>query len=172
MVGPQMFSKLHFIGMPDSYNMVIDDAHVKLLPKQCTNLVENPSFQDGSLYWQSSDRRRAKMALYSPGASGDGDFAIRSYQRDHSWRGMRQRLDHLCFVSGEEYSVSAKFRMLNATGHGVTCDVNKQWTTTDVCPSVTIYAWSCPGPNVYWRFYNALGGDELGWHPDSYNAFR
>jgi len=172
MVGPQMYSKLLFLGTNTEYDVVIDNAQIKHLPKQCGALIENPSLENGALYWQSSDRWRAKVSLYSPGASGEDDFAYRAYQRDHSWRGIRQKLDPLCFVSGEEYSITAKFRMLNATdGEGVMCDVNRQHTTNDVCPSVSIYGFNCPSNTKYWRFYNALGGDELVWDPDSYNDF-
>ncbi len=67
---------------------------------------------------------------------------------------------------------AAKFRMLDASGNGVPCNVNTQQTNIDVCPSVTIYGHYCPSSNVYWRFYNALGGDDLSWDPDSFNDFR
>jgi len=171
-IHPLMFSKLYFPSAHQSYDVIIDDVQAKYLPKQCVALVENPSFEDGPSYWESNDKVKGKVSLYSPGASGESDFAFRSYDRDHAWRGIKQQLDPLCFVSGEEYSISAKFRMLNATdGEGVMCDVNKQQTTTDNCPSVSIYGSDCAGENVNWLFYNALGGDELVWDPDSYNDF-
>jgi hypothetical protein len=172
MVGPNMHSKLHFINLDPAYSTIIDNAEIKVLPQQCSALVLNPSVDNGSMYWQTNDRHRAKLDLYSPGASGGSDVALRSFERDHWWRGMRQRLDPRCFASGDEYVINAKFRLLDAAGQGVMCDVNKQWTTTDVCPSVAIYGFQCTGNNVYWRFYNALGGDDLAWDPDAYNNYQ
>lgn len=98
---------------------------------QCDALVLNPSFEDGtSTYWQMSDRRpRQKVNMHSPGAAGESDYALKVYDRDHYWRGLRQKLDPRCFVAGEEYSISAKFRLLNATGHGVMCDTSDRYDT-------------------------------------------
>lgn len=84
-----------------------------------------------------------------------------------------QKLDPLCFIVGEEYDIRAKFRLLDATsGEGLWCDVNHQWNSANNCPSVSIYGQSCTGGNVYWRFYNALGGDDLTWKVEEYNDFR
>ena len=122
------YTKIYFDGVASSYDVIVDDAQVKHLPLQCGTLVENSSFEDGAFYWEATDRNRLKVALYSPGASGESDFALRAYDRDHKWRGLRQKLDPRCFVTGEEYAITSKFRMLNATsGAGLWCDVNDQW---------------------------------------------
>ena len=87
---------------------------IKHLPLQCDALVENPSFNNGrAAYWQATDRDRVKLKLYIPGAGGQGDFALRAYDCDHSWHGICQQLDKRCFVTGEEYIIPAKFRLLN-----------------------------------------------------------
>ncbi len=165
------FTKIYFDGISTAYDVIIDNMLVKRLPLQCDTLVENPSFTNGSAaFWQATDRDRMKMNLYSPGADGVGDFALRAYNRDHSWRGFRQQLDKRCFVTGEEYTISAKFRLLNATsGDGLHCEPNHQWMSGKNCPSVMIYGDGCaqPTPYLYWRLWNMEGG----WQKDAYNNF-
>ena len=165
------FTKIYFDGISTAYDVIIDNIQVKRLPLQCNTLVENPSFSNGSsAFWQATDRDRMKLNLYSPGADGPGDFALRAYNRDHQWRGIRQQLDKRCFVTGEEYTISAKFRLLNATsGAGLHCLTNDQWMSGKNCPSVMIYGEGCaqPTPNIYWRFWNT----EQGWQKDAYNNF-
>jgi hypothetical protein len=85
-----------------------------------------------------------------PGANGD-DLALKSFARDHTWRGFRQQLDARCFVENEEYEITGKFRLLNGTtSEGVMCDTNVQ--TNDryntQCPSVVIYGWGCTDGDV------------------------
>jgi len=167
------FTKMYFDGISTAYDVIVDNIEVKHLPKQCNALVENPSFNNCSAaFWQATDRDRMKLKLYSPGSEGQGDFALRAYARDHSWRGIRQQLDKRCFVTGEEYKISAKFRLLNATsGAGVHCNTNDQWMSGKNCPSVMIYGEECAvGANryIYWRFWNTVQG----WQKDAYNDFR
>lgn len=128
---------LHCVFMKEqTHDVIVDNFSVYHIPKQCGALILNPSFEDGTAtYWQMSDYRpRQKVNLYSPGASGESDFALRVYDRDHHWRGMRQRLDTRCFVVGEEYSITAKFRLLDAaTGGGAACDLNAKVSGFKIC---------------------------------------
>lgn len=166
------FTKIYFDGIDSSYDVIIDTVQIKQLPLQCSALVENSSFKNRSAeYWQATDRDRLKIKLYSPGADGQGDFALRAYNRDHPWRGIRQQLDKRCFVTGEEFIISAKFRLLNATtGTGLNCTTNDQWGSGKNCPSVMIYGEGCTvgTNNLQWRFWNTIPG----WKKDAYNEFR
>lgn len=165
------YTKIYFDGAPTSLNVIVDDVSVKLLPQQCNNLIENPSFEQGSAFWLQTDENkdRVKLSLY-PGAGGEGDFALRAHARDHRWRGIMQKLDARCFVPGEELTITAKFKLLNATdGQGLGCDVNDQRSTDDNCPHVMIKGRTCSlGNDIYWRFWNTNSE----WDKDSFNDFR
>lgn len=102
-----------------------------------------------SSFWSYIDRGRSQVSLV-PGVNGD-DLALKSFARDHTWRGFRQQLDARCFVENEEYEITGKFRLLNGTtSEGVMCDTNVQ--TNDryntQCPSVVIYGWGCTDGDV------------------------
>jgi len=167
------YTKVYFDGIAQTYDVIVDNIQIKHLPQQCVALVENPSFDDGSAYWSTTDRddNRLKVDLVQGASGGENDFAMRAYGRDHQYRGIHQKLDTRCFVTGEEYAISAKFRMLNATsGEGVDCDVNDQWTSSENCPSVVVYGMNgCATSNgrAYWRFYNTA----TNWDKNVFNDF-
>jgi hypothetical protein len=115
-------------------------------------LLKTPRTIIKALHFGSQQTRdRMKLKRYSQGAGGIGDFALRAYDRDQQWCGIRQQLDKRCFVTGQEYTISAKFRLLNATtGDGVQCNTNDQWYSGQNCPSVMIYGEECTvGVNRY-----------------------
>ena len=95
---PGVLSELYFERTSKSKNIIVDNAQVKRVPQNCNALVENPSFEDSANFWTSSERRsssnanyRGKISLYSPGAGGENDSALRIHSRDSYWRGARQR---------------------------------------------------------------------------------
>ena len=175
---PRVYTKVYFSALSTTKNMIVDDVQIKHMPQKCDALVENPSFEDGANFWTVSERRssgdsayRGQISLYSPGAGGESDYALRSHTRMSSWRGgIRQRLDSTCFSAGDEYVITAKFRLLNATGHGVHCDTNDQSSTGDNCPNVAIFGDKCAGDDIWWRFWNFLPDFE--WDASSFNNFQ
>jgi len=142
------YAKVYFDGASTVRDVVVDNLQVKVVPQNCKSLIMNPSFDEGSAFWSYIDRGYSKVSLY-PGEDGDSDFALRSYARTSSrWRGVRQRLDTRCFVSGSEYTITAKFRLLNASSQGMTCNTNIQYDNDQMCPNVVIYGWGCQGGDV------------------------
>jgi hypothetical protein len=144
------YTKIYFDGTATSRDVLVDNLEAKVAPQECSALVLNPSFNADTAFWSYIDRGRSKLQLV-PGANGGSDLALRSFSRDHTWRGVRQQLDARCFVSGAEYEISAKFRLLNATtAQGVMCDTNVQTNNREntQCPSVVIYGWGCNGGDV------------------------
>ena len=170
------YAKVYFDGTDVSRNVIVDNLDVKLAPQDCSELILNPSIVDSS-FWSYIDRGYSMVDLV-PGVDGGSDLALRSFGRNHAWRGIRQTLDARCFFSGAEYEISAKFRLLNSTtAEGVMCDTNIQ--TNDrygmQCPSVVIYGWDCDededgDDDVYWRFFNTI--PFFDWDPDSFNDFN
>lgn len=170
------YAKVYFDGTDVSRDVIVDDLDVKLAPQDCGELILNPSIVDSS-FWSYIDRGYSMVDLV-PGADGDADLALRSFGRNHAWRGIRQTLDARCFFSGAEYEISAKFRLLNSTtAEGVMCDTNIKSNDRYgmQCPSVVIYGWDCEedadgDDDVYWRFFNTIPFFE--WDPDSFNDFN
>ncbi len=146
------YSKIYFDGANAAFDVVVDDVQVKHLVQNCKELVLNPSFETNTAYWSFIDRSNSKIGLFSPGAGGESDFALRSYDRGSGeWRGARQQLDVRCFVPGIEYTISAKFRLLNAvTQVGESCDTNALQDNKEEtqCPTVVIFGWGCDGGDV------------------------
>lgn len=118
-VGENVYFKMYLDGSPTSMDIIVDNMEVKELPKQCDAMVVNPSFKDGIKYWSPCDdsKERVDLSLVE-GADGVGDYAIAAGNRDHRWRGIMQLLDARCFTPGEEITITAKFKLLNSTGHG------------------------------------------------------
>ena len=110
-------------GIKDYVDVTVDDVSWKVLPQACDSLVMNPSFDDGADFWHVSERstpHRVNIELVE-GATGENDKAIKIYNRNHAWRGMRQRLDNSCFVPGEEYVITAMFKLTHSeSGEGAT----------------------------------------------------
>ncbi len=146
------FAKVYFDGAVASLDVIVDDVEVNKIPSTCQELILNPSFEESTAFWSFIDRGYSKVGLHSPGAAGASDFALRSYDRGSSeWRGIRQQLDNRCFTVGAEYTISAKFRLLNpSTGEGEVCDTNVQYNNGErtQCPSVVVYGWQCQGGDV------------------------
>lgn len=174
-------------GIKDYVDVTVDDVSWKVLPQACDSLVMNPSFDDGTDFWHVSERstpHRVNIELVE-GATGENDKAMKIYNRNHAWRGMRQRLDNSCFVPGEEYVVTAMFKLTHSeSGEGAMCDTNIQWRSnhnpdsdapTANCPNAVLYGHYCYDSSgnklddVYLRFWNTESFD---WDPNGFNFFR
>ena len=146
---------MYFADANPNWDVYTADVKAYVLEQNCQALVENSNFEDKDLFWTYTDRDRSKVKVI-PGSDGTG-HALRSYDRDHSWRGLRQTLDSRCFVAGEEFDISAKFRLTDENLAGVECDPNYQYNYLEgsQCPSVVLYGKKCASGNVYQQFWNA-----------------
>lgn len=148
-------SRIYFADANPAWDVYTADVKAYVLEQNCQALVLNPDMEEKDLYWTFTDRDRSKVKVIT-GAGGSG-HALRVYDRDHSWRGLFQVLDSRCFVAGEEYDISAKFRLTDASLAGVTCDPNFQYNHNEgaQCPSIVIYGKKCANGDVYQQFWNA-----------------
>lgn len=149
-------AKMYFADANPSWDVYTADVKAYVLEQNCNALIENPDMEQKDLFWTYTDRDRSKVKVIA-GAGGSG-HALRVYDRDHSWRGIRQVLDPRCFVAAEEFTIYAKFRLVDDSLAGVTCDPSYLVNSLDgaQCPSVVIYGRKCASGDVYQQFWNGL----------------
>lgn len=102
---------------------------------ECANLVRNPGGEDGSHnYWMHSG---GGIKVHNEGSAGS--YAISSEGRTGAWQGPGQFLDTRCFTEGQQYEVTAKFKLIEPkSGATIDCDPNqKNVNAFDVCPRVS-----------------------------------
>ena len=86
---------------------------------------------------------------------------------------VRQTIDTRCLVEGQQFLISAKFRLLNATDLtlGVECTptvLNTRYSTH--CPTITIRGRGCTGSEIKYLFWNEI--DQFEWNPNEFNDFE
>eukprot|EP00591_Stephanopyxis_turris_P012014 CAMPEP_0195517630 /NCGR_PEP_ID=MMETSP0794_2-20130614/11096_1 /TAXON_ID=515487 /ORGANISM="Stephanopyxis turris, Strain CCMP 815" /LENGTH=1723 /DNA_ID=CAMNT_0040646463 /DNA_START=75 /DNA_END=5246 /DNA_ORIENTATION=+ len=153
-----------------SLDITVDNVSITPLPMDCTSLILNPTFEEGrSGFWLDDSRDNSKLDIYSPGAHGS-IYAMRSYARTHRDRGPRQYLDDRCFVSGATFIITAQFKLLHADNNdnGVVCAPTSR-SSTDGCPSVSIYGQTCDSGSEWNRRWNEL---PLTWDSAGYNEYQ
>lgn len=174
-------------GVRNDIDVTVDDVSWKVLPQTCDALVMNPSFDAGADFWHPTERstpHRVNIEIVE-GATGVTDKAMKIFGRNHPWRGLRQRLDNSCFVPGEEYVITAMFKLTHSeTGEGAACNTNNQWrsdhdpdadTPTANCPNAVLYGHNCYDSNgdkyanQYLRYWNT---EAIDWNPNGFNRFR
>ena len=157
-------------------NVFYDDISVVPISRSCDNLVLNNNFEVGdSRFWFPSFPRYLKAEISNIGADGS-QYSLKMIPLapSHTGDNMKQKLDIRCFIEGQEYLVSAKFRLLNSTDPtlGVDClpsDLNVNSPTH--CPTITIRGETCDGSNVEYIFWNADIDHHI-WDPNGFNKFE
>jgi len=121
-VGITKHHQIWFAEFDQDLDLVVDNISITPLHQDCSKLVENPDFEDGtSSYWIAESQSNQRLEMYSPGAYGSS-FALRVYERTHSWLGVYQNLDPRCFKLNQEIEMTASFKLLNVTtSSGETC---------------------------------------------------
>jgi hypothetical protein len=128
---------IYFSAVNPSMSVIYDSVSFTKVPYSCQSLVLNPSFDDGrASFYYADDRARMKVQMQSPGFGGSG-YAALIYDRSSSERSLVQNLDSRCFYPNAEYTISAKFKLLNNTdlSTGVSCDTNARDGVRQ-CPSI------------------------------------
>jgi len=149
-------TSIYFSAVNPSLSIIYDFVTFKKIPFSCQSLVLNPSFDEGKTsFYFADDQTKMKISIQSPGYGGSG-YAALIYDRASSSRALVQNLDSRCFYLNAEYTITAKFKLLNNTGlkAGVSCDTNARSGTTQ-CPSITLHGSSCiNGTSMYLPFWS------------------
>ena len=156
-------------------NVFYDDISMVPMSRSCDNLVLNNDFEVGdSRFWSPSYSKYLKAEISNIGADGS-KYSLMMIPKapSHTGDNMKQSLDARCFIEGQEYLISAKFKFLNSTdlASGVDCipgslNVNKPTH----CPTITIRGDSCNGNDVEYIFHNDI--DQYQWDPNGFNNFE
>jgi len=112
---------LEIEGAHKDVTIVLNDVSFEPLPKTCDQSIVNPSFDDGSAFAWNYNTRLLDISVVEAGE--DDNYALR-FQHDQWHYYLRQEIDTRCIVEGQEFLVSAKFQLLNATSseEPVGCD--------------------------------------------------
>ena len=159
-------------------NVFYDDISFAFIPKDCQEQVLNSDFEVGdSRFWQPTNKRSTGFDIVSSGANKAGySMMIRPLLEQNTGyeNGLRQNIDSRCILEGQEYLISAKFRLLDATdlASGVECkptDLNPAWASH--CPTITIRGRSCAGnTKVEYLFWNEI--EFFQWDKDNFNSYE
>jgi len=147
-----------------------DDIEVVPIPYSCSNLVSNSDFETGdSRFWDISCRSCIDYDMFAQGADGSS-YSLMT--KKYSGHRIYQDLDTRCIIENQEFAITAKFRLLNATDlSGMTCaPSSKNRNDPTHCPTVAIYGEKCVGNNIRFYFFNEK--DQLDWDPNSFNEYE
>jgi len=155
-------------GPHQNMNVIVMDMSIVPVPFDCSNLVLNPSFEDGSLsFWKPYDIK-IDRGIISPGADNSQHASFLTGQHAH-WT-LLQNLDPRCFLDSQEYVITGKFKLLNETSHTFECSPSdKNARSRSHCPTVRVYSWNCDGANEDKMFWNDIPFFE--WDKDKFNDF-
>ena len=158
---------------PDPGNDVIwDNIRITPLALDCENLLLNPSFDDGTAsFWQPQSAQRINSNIISPGAGGTG-YPLLLWHTARAY-GMKSLLDPCCFAVGEDFVLSGKFKLLNATDllEELSCNPNvTNINDATLCPSIRLKAINCDRNHEDLRFWNDVPFFE--WDPSTFNLFQ
>lgn len=107
----QMF--MHIFGPHIDSSIILNDVSIEPLPKDCQQVVVNPSFDDGSAaFWKPYDWPRPVISITK---SVDDDFSLLFRRESGHGTYISQTLDTRCIVEGQDFILSAKFRFFNET---------------------------------------------------------
>jgi hypothetical protein len=143
------WSSFYFSAINPSVNIIYDFVSFRKIPSSCHSLVMNPTFDDGTTsFYYAYDRASMKIRMESPGYGGSG-YAALIYDRLSSSQSLKQILDSRCFYTNAQYTISAKFKLLNNTNLSSTinCDPNARIGATQ-CPSVRCKFVCCHSFNI------------------------
>ena len=166
MVGNYDYLFIYGEGPPISMNVIYKNISMAIIPKNCEDLILNPSFENGTSSFWVRGNRLTNSKIITPGADGS-NYALHFYHDPLNWitgqawnYGFTQTLNPRCFIQGQEYLIKGKFRLLNATDFslGVDCDLSQRdYWQSDACPSVRIYGTTCADGNKDKIYWNEIG---------------
>jgi len=101
----------------------------------CQQLIGNGGVETGT--FESWQHGGGSMKVINQGYLSSK--AMRTLERTGSWHGIGQYLDTRCMIEGQQYEVTARYRLLNEGDNFITCDVlMKEYSNPVVCPRISI----------------------------------
>ena len=169
--------ELHVIpyGTHQAMNVFYDDFNIVPIPRSCQNLVLNGDFEAGNTrLWKTSSMSHIDVGVFALGANGS-QYSVMTQPMQLSYNGHRigQDLDTRCLEEGQEFLISAKFRLLDSTdlASGVDCvPSDRNVASSNHCPTVTIRGSGCTGGNAEFLYWNDI--PLFQWDPDGFNNYE
>ena len=169
--------RLFFVlsGPHSEMNVIYDDISFAPIPKHCQQQVLNSDFEVGdSRFWYPTAKKFIDFDIVSSGIS-ESQYSMMIQPRlgEVEGVGLRQNIDSRCILEGQEYLISANFRLLDATdlALGAPCDpAMKTVNSPTHCPTITIHGENCAGDNVELLFFNEM--DFFIWDKEKFNKYE
>ena len=169
--------RLYFVlsGPHQNMNVFYDDISIKPITDSCQQQVMNSNFEDGdSRFWQPTNKNYIDFDISSSGASGSQySMMIWTLHSQYTGNSLRQILYSPCILEGQEYLISAKFRLLDAAdlASGVICTPSDRNVGSSAhCPTITIRGTNCAGNDVEYLFWNEI--EFFQWNKDGFNNYN
>lgn len=162
---------VRLFGTHPSMNVFYDDISVKPIPKTCDELVLNSDFEAGNTaFWLPTDKDSIDVDVSSSGANGSNySMIITKYTPNR----IRQQLDARCFTEGQEYLITAKFKLVDSANPatGLSCNPNIfSENDIDACPKVIISGARCAsGSSLSYDFWNQKNEP---WNTNDFNDYE
>ena len=157
-------------GSHESMTVFYDDISIKPLPRMCDALVVNGDFEIGDTrFWLPNDRADIDVDVASFGANGSKySMMITKYTTSR----IRQNLDTRCLTEGQEFLISAMFKLVNSTetSTGLSCNpLIKNERDVQACPNVNIRGEKCAGGDLRYVYWNEKVDP---WDANGFNAYE
>ena len=162
-------------GPHSEMNVFYDDINFVHIPKDCQQQMLNSDFEVGdSRFWYPTAKKFIDFEIVSSGIS-ESQYSMMIQPRLGQFEGvgLRQNIDSRCILEGQEYLISAKFRLLDVANLdlGVACDPAKKTVNSVThCPTVTIHGTNCAGGDVEYLFFNEK--ESFIWDKEKFNEYE
>mmetsp|Transcript_16327 Transcript_16327/g.23934 ORF Transcript_16327/g.23934 Transcript_16327/m.23934 type:complete len:1770 (-) Transcript_16327:229-5538(-) len=139
----------------------------------CDNLIRNGDLEtrDARFYTVLG---KGELSIIMPGYGGSS-FALKHTGRSERWHGIRQKLDQECLVVGDEWEVSAQFKLIDPDNQNApfTCFRDHIRGEKTMCPIITVHSMDQRAGEVeyipIWPDLNQVGDV---WNSTEWNAFK
>ena len=99
--------------------IIFDNVQMQSLPRNCSNMLQNGDFEFGdSSFWRQNYGIDRFELIDNSNHGTSGDYSLRYNQKDSNGfynKYVYQVLESRCFVEGQQFRITAQFKMLNYT---------------------------------------------------------
>ncbi len=113
---------LNIAGPHMDNSIIVDEVIMEPLSMDCQQPVLNPDFSESTAHWRKS-HRGTDISIYK----GTANPAV-LLKHSHYYYVLEQQLDMRCIVEGQRFTLTADFKLLNATdlSQSLSCRIDER----------------------------------------------